>query len=241
MFAFRPYPVMTVLAVLALAVLSVLGWWQLERLQWKERLIAAVEARVDSDPVPVEALIEGVDPAAWEYAPALATGTFDHAREVHVFGSNLDGQIGWFIFTPLIRAGAVPVIVNRGFVPEALKDPATRAEGQVEGEVVVTGLARQSGSSNAFSPPPNLDANEWYVRDRDAMAAHMELAETVPVFIDARDDAPGGWPQGGQTRLEFTNSHLGYALTWFGLALTMIGVYIAYHWQKGRFGRERNS
>lgn len=241
MIAFRPYPVMTVLAAAALAVLCVLGWWQLERLTWKLDLIAAVEARVDAEPLPIDELIATQDPSLWEYAPVSATGRFDHSREVHVFGQNLGGQIGWFIFTPLIREGAAPVIVNRGFVPQALKDPLMRAEGQVAGVVTVTGLARQSGSSNAFSPPPNFEVNEWYVRDRAAMASHMGVGEPVSLVIDSREDAPGGWPQGGQTRLEFTNSHLGYALTWFGLALTMIGVYIAYHWQKGRIGPKGNS
>ncbi len=238
---FRPYPLMTVLSVAALAVLCTLGWWQLERLQWKLDLIASVESRASSDPISVDALLRNVDSAEWEYAPVTVTGTFQHNSEMHVFGQNLSGHVGWFIFTPLQRSDGSTIIINRGFVPEPLKDPNTRNEGQVPGEVTITGLARRDAESNAFTPPPNADTNEWYMRNLEAMAVHLGLTDVVPVFVDARDDAPGGWPQGGQTRLEFSNSHLGYALTWFGLALTLIGVYIAYHWQKGRFGRQKKA
>jgi len=53
------------------------------------------------------------------------------------------------------------------------------------------------------------------------------------VEADARAN-PGGWPLGGQTRVVFRNEHLQYAITWFALAIGLLGVYIAYHVSKGR-------
>lgn len=241
---FRPQPVMTVLAVLGLSVLCALGWWQVQRLEWKLDLIAAVEARTNDAPQPLVQVLDMTPSSDWEYTPVAVEGTFDTANELHVFGQNLDGQIGWFLFTPLMHTGHGPVIVNRGFVPQDLKDPALRNDDEVPGEVVVIGLLRNSSRGNAFTPAANIDGNEWYARDVPEMAAALGLSGVPPVYIDVTETIPartGEWPQMGQTRLAFTNNHLGYALTWFGLALTLIGVYVAFHWQTGRLGPRANS
>ena len=41
-------------------------------------------------------------------------------------------------------------------------------------------------------------------------------------------------PLGGQTIVDFPNSHLQYAITWFGLtALALTGVYVFFHLRQG--------
>ncbi|MFX8668477.1 SURF1 family cytochrome oxidase biogenesis protein, partial [Acinetobacter baumannii] len=67
----------------------------------------------------------------------------------------------------------------------------------------------------------------WYSRDVAAIAAARGVSDNAPYFVDA-DDRPndGGWPKGGMTVLQFRNNHLGYALTWFGLA-AMLGAALA--------------
>jgi surfeit locus 1 family protein len=134
------------------------------------------------------------------------------------------------------------VLIDRGFVPDNLKDPALRAEGEVEGAVAVTGIVRLPDTQGLFTPDNEPEANRWFWRDADAMARSMFPGEAVavaPFFLEAeKGEAPGGWPEGGQTRLDLPNNHLQYAITWFLLSAALLGVYGAYVWQaKARKGR----
>ncbi len=239
---FRPYPVMTVATLAALLILVSLGNWQMRRLAWKEDLIASVEARVDQPPIGLHAALVASDEGDISYTPVTVTGIFYHEREVQVFGQNLDGVPGYFIYTPLTPRNLPTVIVNRGFVPQELKDPAMRPEGQMEAVAVVTGLARSSREAGPFQPANDPASGAWYVANLNEMAAAMDRTNVAPFFVDAdASPNPGGWPLGGQTIIAFRNSHLGYALTWYGLALTLLGVYVAVHIGAGRLALRRSS
>ncbi|MBN8809370.1 MAG: SURF1 family protein [Sphingomonas sp.] len=198
---------------------AALGLWQVERRAWKLDLIARVEARVHAAPVALP------PPAAWRriderddaYRRITATGTFDHAAETLVKAVTDRGG-GFWVLTPLRTATGI-VLVNRGFVPDALRDPARRANGQVTGQVTVTGLLRISEPGGAFLRANDPAAGRWYSRDVAAMARARHLSDVAPFFLDA--DAtpnPGGYPVGGLTVVQFRNSHLIYAITWFALS-----------------------
>ncbi len=227
---------LTLLTLAALAVLVSLGTWQVHRLQWKEALIARVDKRIHAAPEPLPA------PGTWstltaeaiEYRPVTVTGTYDHARELRVFIALSEpkgryGGQGWFILTPLKIASTDRwVLVNRGFVPSDRADPATRAEGQVAGPVTVTGLLRPAEPRNWLSPADDPAGNVWFVRDPVVMARAVGLdpAAVAPFTVDASaGEAPGGLPQGSETVVGFTNNHLGYAITWYGLAAALAAVY----------------
>lgn len=219
-----------VLGLVAFAILIGLGTWQVQRLHWKENLLATIEVRRTAAPLPlagIEARYKSTGDV--DYTPVTATGVFHHGGERH-FLATWKGQSGFFVYTPLELADGRFVFVNRGFVPYDLKDPAKRAAGQVEGEVTVTGLARNALPQKPSSLVPDNDPgkNVFYWKDRDAMARSAGLratAEIVPIFIDA--DAtpnPGGFPIGGVTLIDLPNSHLQYAITWYGLAAALVGV-----------------
>jgi surfeit locus 1 family protein len=126
-------------------------------------------------------------------------------------------------------------MVDRGEVPKEKLDPATRAGGNPAGEAQVTGVWRAPDAPGAFTPPPDLARRIWYARDLTSIAATDRLTLSAPVVIEA--DAtpnPGGWPKGGQTVISFRNQHLSYAVTWFGLAIVLLGVWFSYHISKGR-------
>jgi surfeit locus 1 family protein len=224
----RPFPwLVAILGLAVFAILIALGTWQVQRLHWKEGLLATIEARRGAAPLPL-AEIEARYGATGDidYTPVTAAGSFRHDGERH-FLATWKGQSGFFVYTPLALADGRFVLVNRGFVPYDLKDPAKRAEGQVGGEVTVTGLARNPLSRKpSFLVPDNDPAkNVFYWKDRDAMAASAGLpaaAGIVPVFIDA--DAtpnPGGFPVGGVTLVDLPNNHLQYVVTWYGLAAAL--------------------
>lgn len=225
-------------AILAFAVFCSLGIWQLQRLAWKEALIEQVESRIGLAPVPAPG------PDAWsaldlseaDYTPVEVHGVYLNDREVHAFAALADpkgprGGQGFFVLTPFRTTEGWTVIVNRGFVPTDRKDPATRPEGQIEGETEVVGLLRPPQGRNAFTPPDNLAEDIWFTRDPAAIAEHLGMEGAVaPYLIDARfeRDLPGGLPQGGETIVSFPNSHLQYVVTWFGLALALAGMFGAY-------------
>jgi len=223
-----------IVALIGVALLVALGNWQMRRLAWKEGLIGAIAERVHAPPVPLavaeQRAAEGGDV---EYTRVTATGHFDNEREIHLYALDESGGPGFDIITPLHLPGGGIVLVNRGFVPNELKDPARRPAGQISGDVTVTGLLRHPDEHGMFIPGNDAAHNIWYWRDIDGMAAAAAGADArrvLRVILDAEaSPAPaGGWPKGGATRLELPNRHLEYALTWYGLAATLVGVFIAF-------------
>lgn len=230
-------PLRTLLGVaavaVAIAVLTGLGIWQVERLGWKNGVIRTIEARLAAPPEDLAAM-EARFAAAGDvdYRPVRVAGRFLHAGERH-FLSTFDGEAGWNIYTPLRLADGRILFVNRGFVPYALKDPATRAAGAVEGPVEVVGLARNAlgEKPGSFTPDNDPAANNYYWKSLPDMERGAGLpagAAVVPFIVDAGPGrAPGGWPVGGTTVVDVPNNHLQYAVTWFGLAAALAAMVLA--------------
>jgi surfeit locus 1 family protein len=230
---FRPYPGLTIACALLFAGLCALGVWQLERLQWKLALIATVNGHMAALPVSLgDILAMNTDDA--QYRRVALRGRFDHAHEAYVFTTDAGAPV-YHVLTPLITDDGKVVMVDRGEIPKEKLDPATRLAGSVAGEVRVVGVWRVPDAPGAFTPPPDPGKRIWYARDLAGIAAADHLALAAPVVIEA-DAAPnpGGWPKGGQTVVSFRNQHLSYAVTWFGLALGLLGIWFAYHISKGR-------
>lgn len=199
----------------------------MERLAWKRDLIATVEARLTAPP------IAPPPPADWSpdwaYTKISVEGVFLHDRETPVQAVTDLGP-GWWILTPLRTADGV-ILINRGFVPTERRAPSTRPQGQVQGPVLITGLLRASEPNGGFLRANAPGAGRWYSRDVAAIARAIGLTQPVaPFFIDADPTPnPGGYPVGGLTVVQFRNSHLAYALTWFGLcALSLAGAGIIF-------------
>jgi surfeit locus 1 family protein len=206
------------LCLLLAAGFAALGVWQVERRAWKRDLLARVEGRIHAAP---RAL-----PRIWSddlaYTPVRTRGVFLHDRETPVQAVTELGP-GYWVMTPL-RTGDRIVLVNRGFVPQERRDPATRRPGQVAGTVTVTGLMRASEPGGGFLRGNDAGADRWYSRDVAAIARARSLTGAAPFFIDADGAAnPGGFPVGGLTVVAFRNNHLIYAVTWFALAALALG------------------
>jgi surfeit locus 1 family protein len=226
-----------VLGIAAFVVLLGLGTWQVERLHWKEALLTTIDQRIHAAPLPLaEVEAKFGETGDVDYWPVTVTGRFLHSGERHFFATH-EGDSGFYVYTPLQLADGRFVLVNRGFVPYDLKDPAKRAQGQVEGEVTVTGLARNPLAQKPSTMVPDNEPakNIFYWKDRDVMAATAGLpagAALVPFFIDAdKTPNPGGLPVGGVTIIDLPNSHLQYAVTWYGLAAALAGVLGVWLWR----------
>jgi surfeit locus 1 family protein len=231
----RRHFVLLVCALIGVILLSGLGVWQLQRLEWKEALLAQIAARRDVAPAPLPPPAEWADlkPDDYDYRRVTVRGVFDHARESYLFRASATGAVGegpgYEVVTPLRLDGGGVVFINRGFVPAEKKDPATRAAGQIVGETTLAGLMRRPETRNWFTPADEPDKNLWFTRDPAALAAHWRLEGVAPFSIDAdAAENPGGWPKGGATVTTIPNNHLSYALTWFALAATLAGVTTAF-------------
>lgn len=229
---------LTAAAAAALCILIALGSWQVKRLYWKEALIARVEAQIAAPPVALESILPEAlgargPPEDPEYRPVTVKGVFDSGKEFFYYAT-LEGKSGFHIYTPFILdgpSGAI-VFVNRGFVPADRKAPQTRPGSRSEGRVAVTGLLRwpDTEKPNRFIPDNDAGANIFFWRD---LALMRELAglgkeKVLPFFIyeeRKKEEGEPSLPVGGVAIVDFPNNHLSYAVTWYGLALTLVGVY----------------
>jgi len=224
--------VLTISTIVAFAILVSLGAWQLQRRDWKHALIERIEARADGPPVTLQqVLVRWQRDRDIEYMRVEMTGELRASQEFHIYTIR-DGVAGWRVVSPFETDGRL-VMLDRGFVPEPLKDAQARADQPVpKGEITVTGLARAPGDKNFVTPDNEPQRNRWYWRDLESIVAQLPPAaqqRAAPFFVEAEAGTlPGEWPRGGVTQLRLRDRHLSYALTWFGLALTLIGVYIAY-------------
>lgn len=233
----------TVFALAGLCILIGLGIWQLDRKIWKENLVATVNARVALPPqdLPPRANWGRLLPAGNEYARVTFPAEFLEGQEALAYtaGSSLRPDVkgqGYWVFSPARLAGGSIVLINRGFVPLDRKEASTRAEGTPRGSVDIVGYMRWPETRGMFTPADDVKSNVWYVRDPKAMSDAHRWAVAAPFYIDQEAPVPlGGLPKPGKIDVQLPNNHLQYALTWFGLALALAGVYIV--WLAGRLGR----
>nr|WP_261803747.1 SURF1 family protein [Variovorax sp. PAMC26660] len=216
----------------AFAGFLALGTWQVERRAWKLDLIARVDLRVHAPAAtaPGRETWPQINAANDEYRQLRIAGTFLHDKETLVQASTRLGA-GFWVLTPLQAADGTVVLVNRGFVPPEARERAARTAPEPKGETTVTGLLRITEPTGGFLRKNDPAADRWFSRDVQAIAAARGLHDVAPYFVDAEaapsspgaGDAASAWPAGGLTVIAFPNSHLVYALTWYGLALMVLG------------------
>ena len=225
-------------ALVCLAILLGLGVWQLERKGEKEMLIARIVERAREEPPAAPPAFDAWSPKADEFRRVRVTGTLEHDKETLVHGlasGEAPGRAlqGYYVITPLRREDGSYVLINRGFVPTELKKPEDRQAGQVAGETTITGILRASEARGLFVPAPDPARGEWFNRDIAGIAAAKGVTDAAPYLVEADATAnPGGWPRGGQLRVDLPNNHLQYAFTWFGIAACLIGVFGVFAWRK---------
>jgi len=196
-----------VFGIVGTAILIGLGVWQVQRLAWKEDLIAQLDARLSAPPVPMPDVPNpGRDGFLRVRAAGLAGGA-----EVHGLTSPKPYGPGFRVIAPLVMEDGRRILTDLGYVPEADKN-APRPP--VAGEVV--GALYWPDETDSFTPSPDLAANIWFARDLAAMA---EVLETEPVLVVAESHSLGDKPMALRLGVNLPNDHLQYALTWFSLAL----------------------
>lgn len=230
--------VLAILATLLIVLFAGLGTWQVQRLQWKLALMERVESRVSAAPVPPPPASRWaqVSRESDEYRHVRLAGHFLYEYTTLVQALSELGA-GFWLVTPLCTPDGAIVLVNRGFIPATdnprSRYPARRTNGNAclaTGTThAFTGLLRITEPGGGFLRDNDPAGNRWYSRDVAAIAEAKGLVKVAPYFVDAaRGQDPAGAPErpvGGLTVVSFQNNHLVYAITWYALALMVIGAW----------------
>ncbi len=202
--------------------LTGLGLWQLQRLEWKEGVIAEIEARIGAEPVDLPA---APDPAIDNFVPVMLTGTVAGAP-LRVLGAWREAGTGFRIVAPVETEGGRRILVDFGVVPLDMADDAAPTA-LPRGALTIAGNLNWPDDVNDGTPPPEGDL--WYARDVAGMAA---AAGTEPLLVVARAVVPPTAPVPAPVGTEgIPNSHLGYAIQWFGLAAVWLGMTVFLLWR----------
>jgi len=172
----------------------------------------------------------GIDPETYQYRPVTATGHYVPDQTVRVFVGLSDAAKGvysgpgYWIMTPFALDGGGTVFVNRGFVPQAAADEFAIDSTAPTGDLTINGATVASEDTDLFTPAPDASKRIDWERNIGRMTGLVapSLKPIAPVFIDLPAGPRGSLPQGGETEVDYTNNHLGYAYTWLGFALTTI-------------------
>lgn len=232
----RLYLIPTLICLPVFSFLLSLGNWQMERLTWKKSLIEVIEARLAApvQNIPESGEWKNLSSDNYVYQPVFLKGVFDHQAEQFWFVHHEKFGPGYQVITPLVIGGERIVMVNRGYIPASQQAPVTRQDGQISGEVRLEGLMVWPGERNIFEPPNEPDNNLWFVKDINAMAKNAGYEDNswliAPFFVDSLETPENVYPVqapiGGQTRVNLPNRHLEYVVTWYGLALALVIVYV---------------
>ena len=222
------------LTMLMLSVLLTLGTWQVERLAWKQDLLAVIDARRDAPPLTIKTQsdIAALRRDSHDFHKADLIGRFGPdvvfwftQIENKPTGLDRHDKAGYHMLVPFILADGSAIMVDRGFIPARLIDiPAPPPPaGEISFPVVLRWPDGRGTFDNADEPTRNL----FYVRDPKAIGAHWQT--DLPAMLGEAARANDSWPRGGQTRLSMPNNHLQYAVTWFGLAIVLVIVSGLWH------------
>jgi surfeit locus 1 family protein len=223
---FRPRLWPTVGALAGVVVLLGLGTWQLQRLAWKEALISAAQAQLAATPLALPA--DGLE--ALDFRRVGAAGTYLHDASFAFGLSASGGEPGARLITPFRLDDGRVILVDRGWLPEALLPPDVPAGLQVTGRVAVEGVARWRGDLRRtwLTPVDDPAKRRWFSWDVPAIEGALGLSIEPLELVLERSEGPAGLPKAEPVRAQFPNDHLSYALTWYGLAVVLVAVYILF-------------
>jgi surfeit locus 1 family protein len=221
----------------ALAMLIALGIWQLERKAWKESLIATLQQRTSAAPaaLPRPETWANLTPEDSEFRRVkLQLEFLDRLHAwLYTSGSALREDVkspGYFVFVPARLPNGQIVVVNTGYAPE-------RQYPWKAGQAEIVGYLRWPDAPTWFVSEHDTSGGTWFVRDQRAMAQVRGWGEVAPFYIDQEGPVPpGGLPRPGAVKVNLRNDHLGYALTWFGLAAALGAIFALWAWKELRRG-----
>jgi len=187
----------------------------MERLEWKNKLIAEIDAAQSKPPL-------SNYEAAENYRKAEISGTFLHDKSIHMVGRPRENTQGFFILTPLKLNDDSMLLVNRGWAPKGAKLDLPEA-------ATIKGVLRPARQKRYFSPTNQPEKNVWFFEDMDEISAFTGV-KLLPLVLESTEKQQKNvYPAPGDGKISLRNDHLGYAITWFALAATGLIMFGLYH------------
>lgn len=215
-----------ILVVMATAILCGLGAWQVQRLQWKTQLLARIEALKYAPAEPLNVALNH-----------LATGRdVDYVRATTTCEPAPPAPAARLYTVTDTGPGWRPVVLCRlkdGAYPAVLLDLGIEADSARAGDALlaappqVTGVLRSGLKRAPFMAAPSSGPGEFGWRDAKAIAAYLGAPDTAPVFLSLEQPAAAPTIRPSPTPTDIPNNHLGYAITWFGLARALVAIYVS--------------
>lgn len=221
---FRPLPILTFFSLISLGILLWLGNWQVQRMQWKTDLLTQFEVRGEVSSFRDALCVE----QDGFFSPSITAAAPLSGPELRYY--TLRDEAGW------VRISLMRVPTCEGAAAETRTAAWMFVESTFEtfrdGSRTAPAAWRldRLPEPRGFGSSNDVDGNEWYVFDRAQMAEAFGVQSDQVLDIWAHADH--GMPV-ALTAVP-PAKHLGYAITWFGLALALIAVYLALHVSKGR-------
>lgn len=228
---FRPGWVLSVAALLGLIVLVALGTWQVQRWHWKSALIAEIGAGLDAAPT---ALSQGLQ----AYQPITATGQILNEPVLHQGSYARGGRPGTALTSIFVDASGRQWLLERGWIPETAIEDARAGHFSIESDLTISAVSRPLKRRGPFTPATDLGQGRIYAEDTAELNEAFGL-DLQPLALVVTSELAAGPPWDGLPQLtkpdpDLPNNHLGYVITWYGLAAALIGVYIAFGFARAK-------
>ena len=226
----------SIFSIIIFAILFTFGTWQVKRLFWKEALIERYVSESQSNPIKNPSELDS--PKIKEFKSVEVSGLFLHKEETYITGKTFEGNAGFHVITPLKLRNNKIILINRGWVSEGYKNPKKRKFSLVEGEVLLKGIIRYPQKKGYFVPENDGKNGFWFTIKPNEIVKFLNLTSNqviINYYIDAlRQGEKLTLPIGVTGKPKLRNQHLSYAVTWYGLALSLLFVYFSYHVSSGR-------
>ena len=213
-----------VAATMGFAILAGLGIWQLQRLEVKQALIRQMEERRLQAPVSLDEAVDLADTAGdVDYLPIAARGRFAADKEILML-TTFEGNAGWRVITPFVSDKGIVVLVDRGVVPDTMRDASDSRVLTGSQDIAGYALWHRTGRG-LFDPENAVDQNKWFWWDVPAMLASVSIGEglkTAPFILHLNPKPEDrSFPRAMAPGDTLHSNHLQYAITWFALALVL--------------------
>ena len=222
-YIFKPKLVPFVAFVIALLILLSLSLWQVKRLVWKTNLIEQRVSNFEGEP---KNLYDIRKPNENEFKKVFIEGKLLNNFEFFMPALSKNGNNGFHIIVPLVIEKKKLILFDTGWVPLFKKEKNKRLNNLIKEKKIFFAVIRLPGRKGYFQPDNDNIKNFWFFVEPKLMEETISMKLENRFYLEAVDNGPNGYPLGNQTRIYLRNNHLQYAITWFLIALSLIGVFI---------------